>query len=341
MNQRIATLKLRGAALVVSGGVVIGCLVPGCGGDDTVIPPTDSGADVTTPVDSGGGGMDAPVDVGTSPPDTGAVTDAPADRVVEASVDAPVDAPADSRVDATSSDAGDAGHADAADATPDVVAEAAAPPAPLMMCPVFDTNDFWVFDPNLGGTPLTDPNPDTNAGTRALAWGTDVAVAYATALSNDCRTNGITAAALGGGSGTTAYLQQIGRFTVDLMGCGDSMAGAITYEKLLVPASSHVFTVADANVMTEIYVNAVLSATTTDWADTFLNEGMTPSPQPLTVDQFNLIQGMVEYLQSQDTTLNKSTTVQTINTCAQDAGAEGGTTSGDAGDAGAADATND
>jgi hypothetical protein len=50
---------------------------------------------------------------------------------------------------------------------------------------------------------------------------------------------------------------------------------------------------------------------------------------------------MVEYLQSQDTTLNKSTTVQTINTCAQDAGAEGGTTSGDAGDAGAADATND
>ena len=58
-------------------------------------------------------------------------------------------------------------------------------------------------------------------------------------------------------------------------------------------------------------------------------------------------------LQAQDTNLNKSTTVQTINTCGQDAGAEGGAeggaeagseggaSSGDGGDAGAADANHD
>jgi hypothetical protein len=341
MNQRIATLKWRGAALVVCSGVMA-CIVPACGGDDTTAP-VDSGADVTTPEG------DATPDVGTTPPDTGTGADAPVDHsVVETSTpDATsdvhvVDAHADATADATTSEAGDASTA------PDVAAEAeaAAPLAPLALCPVFDLNDDGVLAGMLGG------GQDADALTRADAWGNDVAAAFATALTNDCRANGIQAVAFdtNGTSDPTkvaAYLDQVARYTVDLMGCGDSEAGAPNYQNLLIPPASHVYSIADANVLTELYVNAVLQATSTDWADTFAIEGMFPSPQPLTGDQFNLIQAMVESLQAGDANLNPSTTRQSsINTCGADAGAEGGTdastTTGDAGDASSAgDATSD
>ena len=192
MNQRIATLKLRGAALVVTSGVVIGCIVPGCGGDDTVIPVVDSGGpDVTTPVDSGGSrhgrderrGDDDDARHGRSRIRPGTTSSRPRRRDVH------VDAPVDARGDVTVSDAGDA-RADASDATADVAveAEAAAPLPPLDLCSTLDV-DYGVDS-------LITGDADSDYSVRATTWGPDISGvmsmnAFVFAWSNDCRANGL------------------------------------------------------------------------------------------------------------------------------------------------------
>ncbi|HEY4014431.1 MAG TPA: hypothetical protein VGM06_13910 [Polyangiaceae bacterium] len=350
MNQTIATLKLRGAALVVCGGVMA-CIIPACGGDDTAMP-QDSGPDATPVGDDGG--TDAKADVTTNTPDTGTSTDASVDHsVAETSTPdtSTSDVHADAGTDATmtTSDAGDAGHADATvDAA--VEAEAAAPLAPLALCPVFDLNDEGDIE---NTAPLTG-DPSADALTRASLWGAHIASAFAAALTNDCRTSGIQAVAfqtngMVDSDKVTAYLDQVGLFTIGLMGCPDPDAGAPTYAGLIPTTSQgHVYSVADANILTDLYESAVLAGTSMDWADTFAINGMFPSTQPLTSDQFDSIRAAVEALQASYQGLNPSTTRQSsINVCADDAGAEGGTdgatSTGDAGSASdaAADATQD
>jgi hypothetical protein len=319
MNHRIASLKLRSAALAACGSLVA-CSLWACSGDDTAQPPAgDAGPEgSTTPSDAG---TDAKADSTAPLPD--AASDAPLGDVttdVRVTLDAG-DAGDAAKVGDARLDSGDAGVAADADAGPTAL-------APLDLCPTLDTDWALTFDPDAGAQGMYD--------TRAGAWASNIPTSapngFAIALTNDCLLYNLQTFFTDGGAGSQAqYLDQLIPFSFQFFGCPlPNMTPALSFSGLVPEAAQgHTFTLADLYEIAKLYSNSTNALASINWAS-----NLPPTAEPLTVEQINQIQDQLTALAKAYPGVNPSTTHYTLSNCPDDAGSE-------AGDDGGSDAGSD
>jgi hypothetical protein len=314
MNHRIATLKLRSAALAACGGLVA-CSLWACGGDDNATPPSgDAGSEGSaTPSDAG---TDAKVDSTAPLPD--AASDAPLGDVttdVRITLDGGDAGDAVSVGDAKldSGDAGvavDAGKDTGADAGTDAGTEA------LDLCPTLDTDWALTFDPDAGAQGMYD--------TRALSWAggmNSITAAppngFIFTLTNDCLLGKLQQYVADGGGGD--YIDQLVRFSLQFFGCPlPNMTPALSFSALIpAGAQGHTFTLADFYEIAKLYSNSTNALASINWA-----ANLPPTAEPLTVEQINQIQDQLTALAKAYPGVNQSTTTYTLSNCPDDGGSD-------------------
>jgi hypothetical protein len=126
------------------------------------------------------------------------------------------------------------------------------PPAPLALCPTFDT-DFGESESPACATITTNDCSD-----RIFNWVETVVFDFAIATSADCRF-GQWVPPLFPVDASTDYLNELVTFTLQFFGC--AFQGTLTAPIMdgLVPAffAGHTFTTADLNALTSLYVGAI------------------------------------------------------------------------------------
>lgn len=252
--------------------------------------------------------------------------DAPADAPKEAEpADAHADAPADSSPgdSSTTSDA-------AADA-----ADAGSSGDMLALCPFLDTN---AFDDQDGGqcVNFTDPNnascPD-RIGTWSSEFTNDFELSLPMTMSDgtmqpDCRIyNSVFAPIFGNQTLIQDYSNQLLAFNVDLFGCpavGSDAGVTGGYGLIPGPLVNHVFTSADTDLLSSLYLQSV--------ENDIINNGGT---DPLTQGQIDAITAELARRAATLPGYHVSTAYSDPSACAADAGSD--SPSSDASDAGAGD----
>jgi hypothetical protein len=308
MNHRIATLKLRSAALAACGGLVA-CSLWACSGDDNATPPSgDAGSEGSaTPSDAG---TDARVDSTAPLPD--AASDAPLGDVttdVRVTLDAAGDAVSvgDARLDS-----GDAGVA--VDAGKDTGTDAGT--EALDLCPTLDTDWALTFDPDAGAQGMYD--------TRAGAWASNIPTTppngFVIALTNDCLLYNLqTFFTDGGASSQAQYLDQLVPFGIQFFGCPlPNMTPGLSFSGLIPEAAQgHTFTLADLYEIARLYTESTNALASINWAS-----NLPPTAEPLTVEQINQVQDQLTALAKAYPGVNPSTTHYTLSTCPDDGGSD-------------------
>lgn len=230
--------------------------------------------------------------------------------------------------------------------------EASTPLAPLALCPTLDTD--WQFAILVNGGTY----PGSSYDDRTTTWATDIVgnVNFFSKLA-DCRIDGMINANTGfpqdaaANTAEAAYANQMVAWVLQFMGCGLADAGPLSFAGLIpAGAQGHTFTIADLNVISELFVNEVISKASAAWAESAQcdpNSGTcavdsvglpvyTPkSPEPLTQAQIDAITAQLAALAAAYPGVNSSTTHLTYTTCVE-AGTDGGSDAGirDAADGG-------
>jgi hypothetical protein len=278
----------------------------------------EAGAETSAPGDGSTSTLDTwhPAQIDAGAPDASAFDASVSD--VSASDTAVPDAPGATTLDAGGSSV-DASDADAGppDAPPDAMT---APP--LQLCGMLDSDWGIATDAAVCASMTPSSCPD-----RASYWASPIQFDYASAVSSDCRISQMFS--MLSMSQTTDYLNALIPFTLDFFGCPqpDADAGAVTFGLVPEPLWSTVFTTTDLQTLSDAYAAAVSQA---------LSDQAAP---PLTTAQTDAINARLQALAATVPGTVVSTS-RMYDTCATEAGAEGGDDGGNALDGGV-DGTSD
>ncbi len=282
----------------------------------------EAGAETSAPGDGSASVLDTwhPAQIDAGVPDASAFDASVSD--VSASDTAVLDGPGSTTPDAGGSTV-DASDLDADAGPPDARPDAMTAP-PLQLCGMLDSDWGIATDAAVCASMTPSSCPD-----RVTNWAGTIVMNYAVAVSGDCRISQMLSPPVLSDSQSTDYLNALVPFTLDFFGCPqpDADAGAVTFGLVPEPLWSTVLTTTDLQTLSDAYLAAVSQS---------LSDLAAP---PLSTAQTDAINAKLQALAATVPGTVVSTS-RMYDTCATEAGAEGGDDGGNALDGGA-DGTSD